>query len=271
MRGWGRWQRGQRLDQTLLDMQVPLYDRILRKAPGGVHTLIASGDVLITGDEPPALPDADVICFGLWISPEQSAHHGVFFCDRQHPDTLQFMLQKPPVETIRELAPDYYFMMDIGIWLLSDRAVDVLMRRCGWNGGGFVQGGDVNWRGGTRPDADHGRGVTRGPDRGVPGNYDLYSEFGPAMGLNPRADDPEIRGLSVKIVSLEGGAFYHFGTGSDMLQSMLQIQNRCITGCSASASCGTGTRAMVRTNLPLLRSCVWPFCSAFKTSRSCRG
>ncbi|MEN6453834.1 MAG: bifunctional fucokinase/fucose-1-phosphate guanylyltransferase [Prolixibacteraceae bacterium] len=207
-----RWQRGQRLDQTLLDMQVPLYDRILQQAPGQIHTLVASGDVLITGDELPVFPEADVICFGLWISPEQSTHHGVFFCDRHRPDSLEFMLQKPSVETIRGLAPDYYFMMDIGIWLLSDRAVELLMARCGWDGGRFGPG--VNW---SKDRLD-----------GVPGYYDLYSDFGPAMGLNPQVDDPEIRALRVKIVSLEGGAFYHFGTGSDMLQSMLQIQNRVL-------------------------------------------
>lgn len=197
-----RWQRGQRLDQTLLDMQIPLYEKILQRAPSRIHTLIASGDVLITaGEEFQNLPDADVICFGLWISPEQSSNHGVFFCNRQKPGLLEFMLQKPTVEEIRELAPDYYFMMDIGIWLLSDRAVNLLMKRCGWHG------------------EDRRFGSS------VPAYYDLYGTFGPSMGLNPRVRDPEIRDLTVKIVSLEGGAFYHFGTGSDMLQSMLQIQN----------------------------------------------
>ncbi len=201
-----RWERGQRLDQTLLDLQVPLYRRILEKAPDRIHTLIASGDVLITGgEELQALPDADVVCFGLWISPEQSANHGVFFCNRQKPDTLEFMLQKPSVDTIRELAPDYYFMMDIGIWLLSDRAVQVLQERCGWD------------------PAEQRFGATE-----IPADYDLYGAFGPAMGLNPRLADAEIKELTVKIVSLEGGAFYHFGTGSDMLQSMLQIQNRVL-------------------------------------------
>ncbi|MGV8092875.1 MAG: bifunctional fucokinase/fucose-1-phosphate guanylyltransferase [Mangrovibacterium sp.] len=205
-----RWQRGQKLDQTLLDMQIPLYRRILQMAPPRIHTLIASGDVLITaGDEQQALPDADVICFGLWISPEQSSNHGVFFCNRQKPDLLEFMLQKPTVKEIRELAPDYYFMMDIGIWLLSDRAVDLLMKRCGWDS--TLQS--------FNPSA---------PQPFMPSNYDLYAAFGPSMGLNPRIRDAEIRDLTVKIVSLEGGAFYHFGTGSDMLQSMLQIQNRVL-------------------------------------------
>ncbi len=200
-----RWQRGQRLDQTLLDMQVPLYRKILNQAPSGVHTLVASGDVLITaGDEIKPLPEADVICFGLWISPEQSTNHGVFFCDRQHPSTLEFMLQKPSVEQIRELAPDYYFMMDIGIWLLSDRAVNLLQERCGWV-----------------PGSQQFKNT-------YPENYDLYSTFGPSMGVNPVLEDAGIKELTVKIVSLEGGAFYHFGTGNDMLQSMLQIQNRVL-------------------------------------------
>lgn len=197
-----RWQRGQRLDQTLLDLQAPLYDRILQLAPSGVNTLVASGDVLITaGETMGVLPQADVICFGLWISPEQSSNHGVFFCNRRQPEQLEFMLQKPPVEQIRELAPDYYFMMDIGIWLLSDRAVHLLMERSGYTGD---------------------------PTRFCPANYDLYGSFGPSMGLNPRDSDPGIQELTVKILPLEGGAFYHFGTGSDMLSSMLQIQNRVL-------------------------------------------
>lgn len=200
-----RWQRGQKLDQTLLDMQIPLYRRILNVAPPRIHTLIASGDVLITaGDDIQALPDADVICFGLWISPEQSSNHGVFFCNRHQPDMLEFMLQKPSVEAIRELAPDYYFMMDIGIWLLSDRAVSILQKRCGWN----ASAGSFH--------------------SSIPSNYDLYGAFGPAMGLNPRTGDDEIKQLTVRIVPLDGGSFYHFGTGSDMLQSMLQIQNRVL-------------------------------------------
>ena len=40
-----RWERGQKLSQTLLDLQLPLYERIMRSAPEGMHTLIVSGDV----------------------------------------------------------------------------------------------------------------------------------------------------------------------------------------------------------------------------------
>ena len=200
-----RWQRGQQVSQTLLDMQVPLYRKILKQAPRKVHTLIASGDVLITAEsEIKPLPDADIICFGLWISPEQSTNHGVFFCDNEHPSDLEFMLQKPSVTEIRQLAPSYYFMMDIGIWLLSDRAVEVLHDHCGWNS------------------------MQQQFSRGIPKNYDLYGEFGLSMGKNPRVENEKIQSLSVKIVALEDGAFYHFGTGNDMLESVLQIQNKVL-------------------------------------------
>ena len=200
-----RWQRGQQVSQMLLDMQTPLYRKILKQAPSNVHTLVASGDVLITTEsEVKSLPEADIICFGLWISPEKSTNHGVFFCDRANPTNLEFMLQKPSVEEIRVLAPNYYFMMDIGIWLLSDRAVDILQEHCGWN---MMQ---QQFSGNS------------------PKNYDLYGEFGPSMGIHPRVENEKIQSLKVKIVTLEDGAFYHFGTGNDMLESVLQIQNKVV-------------------------------------------
>lgn len=75
--------------------------------------------------------------------------------------------------------------MDIGIWLLSPRAVRLLMQRCGWNGTAYA--------------------------RGIPGDYDLYAQFGLALGRAPLLADPEINSLSVALVNLEGGAFYHLG------------------------------------------------------------
>ena len=41
------WERGQRLGQNLLSLQLPLYERIMQQAPAGMNTLIASGDVYI--------------------------------------------------------------------------------------------------------------------------------------------------------------------------------------------------------------------------------
>ena len=47
-----RWARGQRLSQNLLSLQLPLYERIMKKAPESLHTLIASGDVYIRANQP---------------------------------------------------------------------------------------------------------------------------------------------------------------------------------------------------------------------------
>ena len=91
-----RWARGQRLDQTLLDLQVPLYERIMQAAPPHLRTLVASGDVYIRATERlQPIPDADVVCYGLWVDPNLAKNHGVFMMHRSQPQQLDFMLQKP--------------------------------------------------------------------------------------------------------------------------------------------------------------------------------
>lgn len=63
-----RWARGQRLSQNLLSLQLPLYERIMKKAPESLHTLIASGDVYIRANQPlQEIPEVDVVCYGLWV------------------------------------------------------------------------------------------------------------------------------------------------------------------------------------------------------------
>ena len=59
-----RWARGQRLSQNLLSLQLPLYERIMKKAPESLHTLIASGDVYIRANQPlQEIPEVDVVCY----------------------------------------------------------------------------------------------------------------------------------------------------------------------------------------------------------------
>ena len=55
--------------------------------------------------------------------------------------------------------------------------------------------------------------------------YDLYSEFGCALGTDPIIDDPELQQLSVAVIPLPGGEFYHFGTSREMISSTVAIQN----------------------------------------------
>lgn len=189
-----RWARGQRLSQHLLSLQLPLYEQIMEKAPDSLHTLIASGDVYIRASQPlQAIPEADVVCYGLWVDPNLAKNHGVFVSSRANPDKLDFMLQKPSVEELGKLMQTHLFLMDIGIWLLSDRAVDLLVKRS-------YKEGKLSY-------------------------YDMYSDFGLTLGEHPRIFDEELNALKVVILPLPGGEFYHYGTSRELISSTLAVQN----------------------------------------------
>ena len=195
-----RWERGQRLSQTLLDLQLPLYERMMEQAPKRLTTMIVSGDVYIRAAERIGdIPDADVVCYGLWLDASIAKNHGVFVSDRRTPNVLKQMLQKPSPERLSDLLKDHFYLTDIGIWMLSDKAVRLLEQRS------------------TVP-GDPSTGCSLK-------EYDLYSEFGCALGTNPTIDDPELKELSVAIVPLSGGEFYHFGTSREMISSTMAIQN----------------------------------------------
>jgi galactokinase/mevalonate kinase-like predicted kinase len=203
-----RWERGQRLSQTLLDLQLPLYERIMAQAPQRLNTMIVSGDVYIRaagrlGD----IPDADVVCYGLWLDASIAKSHGVFVSNRRTPNILKCMLQKPSVDRLSELLSDHYYLTDIGIWMLSDRAVQLLMKRSTVDGASFSP---------VCSDSITACSLKE---------YDLYSEFGCTLGTHPTIDDPELSQLSVAIVPLPGGEFYHFGTSREMIASTVAIQN----------------------------------------------
>lgn len=191
------WERGQKLGQNLLSLQLPLYERIMKQAPTGLNTLIASGDVYIRSEKPlQDIPNVDVVCYGLWVNPSLATHHGVFVSDRKRPEVLDFMLQKPSLEELESLSKTHLFLMDIGIWILSDRAVEVLMKRSLKEGTN-----DINY-------------------------YDLYSDYGLALGEHPKIEDKEINQLSVAILPLPGGEFYHYGTSHELISSTLSIQDK---------------------------------------------
>lgn len=191
-----RWARGQKLSQNLLSLQLPLYEEIMQRAPDSLHTLVASGDVYIRNSMPlQDIPEVDVVCYGLWVDPALATNHGVFVSNRQAPDKLDFMLQKPSLVELGQLAQTHLFLMDIGVWLLSDRAVELLMKHSYEADGKTMK------------------------------SYDLYSEFGLSLGKHPRITDTELNQLSVAILPLEGGEFYHYGTSRELISSTLAVQN----------------------------------------------
>ncbi len=189
-----RWERGQRLSQDLLSLQVPFYEHLLKEAPEGLHTMIVSGDVYIRATEAlQPIPDVDVVCYGLWLGDEIAKDHGVFVMSRHAPSELKCMLQKPSVETLTQLLKDHLYLTDIGIWLFSDRAINLLMKRS-------MKDGNIV-------------------------NYDMYSEFGCCLGSHPTINDEELNALKVAILPLPGGEFYHYGTSPEIISSTLAIQN----------------------------------------------
>ena len=192
-----RWERGQKLSQDLMSVQLPLYEKIMAAAPERLHTMVVSGDVLIRATQPlQPIPDADVVCYGLWLDASVAKNHGVFVSDRRTPSVLKQMLQKPSVQTLTELQKDHFYLTDIGVWLLSDKAVALLMQRS------------------TSPTSPTSLK-----------EYDLYSDFGCALGTDPSKPDSEVSSLKVAILPLAGGEFYHFGTSREMIASTMRLQN----------------------------------------------
>lgn len=199
-----RWERGQRLSQDLMSVQLPLYEKMMAMAPDNIHTMVVSGDVLIRATQPlQPIPEADVVCYGLWLDASVARNHGVFVSSRQTPSVLKQMLQKPSVQTLTELQKDHYYLTDIGVWLLSDRAVALLMQR-------------------SKSSQTSQTSLTSETSLK---EYDLYGEFGCCLGTDPTILDEELRQLKVAILPLAGGEFYHFGTSREMISSTLRLQN----------------------------------------------
>lgn len=194
-----RWSFGQRLDQVLLDLQLPFVEQVLAAAPAGTAAAVCSGDVLLQGRVPARLPAADVICFGMWTSPETAARHGVFFCARHEPGRLVCMLQKPSPAEVKELSSRSLYLVDTGLWLFSRRAIMDLLGACGWEGNTFRQG--------------HAEPL------------DLYGGVGLSLGESPRRPHPVWGQWSCAVVPVDDGQFYHFGTSRELVETTLRLQN----------------------------------------------
>jgi galactokinase/mevalonate kinase-like predicted kinase len=197
-----RWSYGQRLNQSLFDLQSDTYNAILHRSPSNTVAMVTNGDVLIgCHEEPPLLPEADVIILGMKVPPEIARHFGVLLVSRERPDTLVRFLQKPSADEIRRASQDYSAMVDTGVWLLSEKAALALMKRCGWDAKteSFVQS--------------------------APLSYELYSQFGLALGENPVLEDATTAELKCTAIELRNADFYHFGTSRQMIESVCALQN----------------------------------------------
>ena len=193
---------GQTYTQTLVDLQADAFIHILRHAPATYRLCVTCGDTLLRCPHAmPIFPEADVLIIGVPSSPEEAAAHGVLFTPVRDPGAIEFFLQKPSPATIAELAAEYDFSLDSGVWLFSERAVRVLLEKCGW---------------------DAARESFEGE---TPNPYELYDRFGTALGRNPAAPDPDIGALTAAVLPLGDARFYHFGTNRSVLTSMEQLRH----------------------------------------------
>lgn len=191
---------GQKPGQTLLDVQQTAFTHILRHAPESYRVAVTCGDTLVRCDAPmPRFPEADVLIIGIPSSPEEASAHGVLFTPARDPGTIEFFLQKPSPDRIRGLSSEYSFSLDSGVWLLSERAVRVLMRKCGLK-------------------RERSFAAASGLAR-----YELYDSFGTSLGRAPECPDAEIGGLSAAVLPLPDARFYHFGTNRSVLASVSEL------------------------------------------------
>lgn len=183
--------------QTLLDIQTGSYSRIARLAPDDYRVMVTCGDVYLSFAETiPRFPVADVLFVGMTASADEAQHHGVMICDSGNTNRLKRFVQKPSVAQLAALGTHEAYLLDTGVWLFSEKAVKVLMAKCGI---------DIS---AVRP------GFTTNPD-----SYDMFSAFGPSLGETPIAIDADISSLSCAVLALPESKFYHFGSSRSIMAS----------------------------------------------------
>jgi len=191
---------GQRPEQALIDLQIQAYERMFWYAPESYRVMVTCGDVLLRVHRwLPQYPDADVLILGMASSHEEAQHHGVILCPANDTGKMACFVQKPTPDRLRELEEKFAFYLDIGVWMFSERAISLLMKKCGW---------------------DDAKQEFRG---GQPSYYDLFTEFGTALGETPAARDSEVNALTCAVVPLSNARFYHFGTNATLLTSVSEL------------------------------------------------
>jgi galactokinase/mevalonate kinase-like predicted kinase len=188
--------------QVLLDLQIQAYERFFWHALPGYRVMVTCGDVLLRNEHwLPSYPQADILIIGITASAEELQHHGAIFCPRESPTKLAFFLQKPPVAQIQELGRTHVSYLDTGVWMLNGRALEVLLKKCGW---------------------DPARESFAGGEAGA---YELFAEFGLALGAVPAKPEADISDLTSAVLPLPEARFYHFGTNRSLLTSVAQLQS----------------------------------------------
>ncbi len=194
---------GQYPIQHLFNLQCRTFRSILGQVPDSYCLMACCGDTLIVNRSYlPGIPEVDVLIFGLPVSPEDASRHGVLVTRYGHSEMINRFLQKPTVEELNQLDKWETYSLDSGIWLFSLKAIEVVLQKCGWD---FESSEFRN---------------------GLPETYNIYNDFGRALGKNPGKPDPEIERLTSAVISLDHASFYHFGTSRSLLASVNQLRSQ---------------------------------------------
>ncbi|MCX6362246.1 MAG: bifunctional fucokinase/fucose-1-phosphate guanylyltransferase [Armatimonadetes bacterium] len=186
---------GQRLDQTLLDLQTPWLDRILAAAHPVSSVLVSSGDTLLRfSGVLGRLPEADVVIVGVRLEPELARSFGLLFMEPQG-GRLAFVEQKPEPRRIRRLASERKYLADTGVWLLSARAVTRLLRRTG---------------------------CLDGFNSAEP--LDLYRVLGESLGSQPLRRDDHFSDLTCAVAEAPNAEFLHLNSARNLIQAVSVLQ-----------------------------------------------
>jgi hypothetical protein len=190
--------RGQKLDQTLLSLQLPLYEKMMDSCALVFSPLVASGDVYIhnTSKIPASrMPTSFVAAVGgQRYCPAGKAYS--FLTGHLHRN-LDFMLQKTRCGYAAKPIAIALFYMDIDCGCRATRAVEILMKKTGWKG--------------------------RSDEIGF---YDLYSQFGPGNGKHPTIIDEEIKQINRFDFAIGQCRILSFRNGKELISSTLSIQNQ---------------------------------------------
>jgi galactokinase/mevalonate kinase-like predicted kinase len=186
---------GQRLDQTLLDLQAPWLERILAAAHPASSVLVASGDTLLRfSGLLGRLPEADVVILGVRLEPELAQSFGLLFMEPQG-GRLAFVEQKPEPRRIRRLAAERKYLVDTGVWLLSPRAVMRLLRRTN---------------------------CLAGYEDAAP--LDLYRVLGESLGSQPLRHDADFSDLTCAVAEAPNAEFLHLNSARNLIQAVSVLQ-----------------------------------------------
>ena len=188
-----RGSRGQRPDQALVDLQLAEYEGFFAQVSERFRVMIISGDALVRlPNWPTELPEGDVICIAMRADAETARTFGAFFTPIERPAELAFVRQKPSPEETRALMTYHDCLLDVGVWLLSEQAVNVLLAK---SGGSTLH------------------------------EYDLYGQFGLSLGSTPTKPDDQVSPLSAHVVPVNG-QFLHFGTSRQLIESVTALHDQ---------------------------------------------